>query len=140
MFTRASLRFAACVTIVLGAAACGGPDDAEDRAPTDDELAAQIEAAYAPAKACWNSFRDPACPDVMETIWQDLQAPYKELQRQGNREESVREIAKVHAGWDEWLELCMDDASAIRQGMWCLEERPGSRDLAPAISLVRSGK
>ncbi|ATD70511.1 hypothetical protein CNO18_09705 [Gordonia sp. 1D] len=126
--------------MTLTVAACGGANDDGPKGPTDDELAQQIEAAYVPAEACWNSFRDPSCPDVMETVWQDLQGPYKELQRQGNREESVREIAKVHAGWEEWLRLCMDDLSAIRQGMWCLEEAPGSRDLAPAVKLVREGK
>lgn len=125
------------VATTMGLAACGGE---ESKPPSNEDLASQIQAAYVPAKACWDSFRDASCPDVLATVKEALKAPYQELQQQGGREQSVREIASVQSRWDEWLQRCMDDYSAMRNATYCLQEAPGSGDLNTAIDLVKQGK
>ncbi|QTF81720.1 hypothetical protein SEA_BEEGEE_17 [Gordonia phage BeeGee] len=126
------------VALTLSAGCAGGEND--ESSPTDEELAAQIEEAYVPAKSCWDSFRDPSCPDVLATVEESLKEPYEQLQKQGGREESVREIAQVQSTWREWLSKCMDDADAVQNSDFCLMERPSSASLDRAVELVRNGQ
>ena len=93
-----------------------------------------------PAKACWNSFRDASCPAVYATVQKSLAAPYEILQKQGGREQSVQAIAAAEQKWNDWLERCIDDYTAVRNASFCLQDRPTSGDLDEVVSLVRQGK
>jgi hypothetical protein len=109
------------------------------KTPSNEDLAKQIETAYVPAKACWNSFRNSACPDVMATAWEKMQPTYKELQSQG-REKSVQELAAVHTRWTKWLASCIDDYPYASNTMYCIQESPGGADMKTAADLIRQGQ
>ncbi|GAA1882020.1 hypothetical protein [Williamsia serinedens] len=132
----------AALLVLVAGCSSGGSDQSPKTSepPTNDEIASQIEAAYVPAKACWDSFRDASCPSVYATVQRSLAGPYEALQKQGGREQSVREIAAAEQKWNDWLERCIDDYTAVRNASFCLQERPTSGDLDEAVSLVRQGK
>lgn len=135
---------AVCTVGALFAPACSSegsePAAPSSKAPSNDQIASQIEAAYVPAKACWDSFRDASCPSVYATVEKLLADPFEELQKQGDRELSVRGIAAAEQKWDSWLSKCIDDYTAVRNASFCLESRPTSSDLDEVIALVRQGK